>query len=37
MINAMGIFSNCLLLKELPDISNWNTENVKNMNDMYKG
>ena len=29
------IFSKCRLLKELPDISNWNTSNVHNMSNMF--
>ena len=30
-----GIFFNCKSLKELPDISNWKTDNVINMSRMF--
>ena len=29
------MFSNCERLKELPDISKWNTNNVTNMNYIF--
>ena len=29
------MFSVCSLLASLPDISNWNTNNIINMNDMF--
>ena len=29
------LFSGCSSLKELPDISNWNTNNVTNMCDLF--
>ena len=35
-ISAMNeIFSNCLLLKKIPDISKWNTSNLIDMNKMF--
>ena len=30
------VFYNCESLKELPDISKWNTENVENVNSMFE-
>ena len=31
------IFCNCSSLKSLPDISNWNTQNVVNMSGIFSG
>ena len=30
-----NMFSNCTTLQSLPDISKWNTKNIKNMNWMF--
>ena len=30
-----GMFSNCWSLISLPDISKWNTDNVKNINGIF--
>ena len=35
--NSECMFSDCILLESLPDISKWNTSNVTNMNRMFKG
>ena len=32
-----GLFSECNSLSELPDISRWNTINVKTMNNIFSG
>ena len=32
-----GIFCNCIKLKEIPDISKWNTKNVKYLNSLFCG
>jgi len=32
-----GLFNGCSLLKELPDISKWNTSKVTNMSNMFSG
>ena len=30
-----GIFEGCELLESLPDISNWNTENITDLNRLF--
>ena len=35
--NMSQLFSFCLSLTSLPDISKWNTSNVTDMNDMFDG
>jgi surface protein len=30
-----GLFSNCLSLRNLPDISKWDIKNVKNINHIF--
>ena len=29
------MLDNCMALKSLPDLSKWNTENIKNMNSIF--
>ena len=36
-VNLKYMFYNCSSLSSLPDISNWNTSNLKNKNDMFSG
>ena len=35
--NISFMFYNCKLIKSLPSISKWNTNNVKNMSHMFSG
>ena len=37
IIYINGIFSGCESLNEIPDISNWNVSNVKDMSYMFFG
>ena len=37
IINMSNMFSECISLLSLPDISNWNTSNVTNMSCMFSG
>ena len=32
-----GMFAECISLKSLPDISNWDTKNVTDMDGMFNG
>ena len=36
-MNMSGLFCKCYSLKELPDISRWNTINVKILNNIFNG
>ena len=32
-----GLFSNCIKITKIPDISNWNTSQVRNINNIFRG